>query len=434
MKKLLFKLLALTAFFGTSGVSATDNYAHYLAALKAQGKPEREWTINRPRPPQQFFQYRAENVVVLFDASGSTGYYMGCAGLEYETKHVSLAQFEALCLVFAYLAQSQMDHSSLFLSSFSGTIAFPNIGFPHNVVRASEYAKIADNLEHILPRPEEGCTYLAPNLKRLIGMEQPLTCSCQDTLVIIVTDGEVSDASETGKYLNDLSRHLSVNGKRLDMLVIGAGSLGSKVEDLSTLFGNAMSLIDRADERGQKLCATTQVQDGKCKTEYLASLVNFKSVPFGRGIFAGAYDHYEDLNRALFGFFSGQKDGSKVFYIQADTPNTFMRAEPFQHYALAKYFNQNEDNLTINEQGHCLTIGKAPNGEIFQVDQSGVGRYFFSALKSDIMEHDLGRGLCGLSFVANPAVRITGCCGTVPIVATHFDMLGAGLSQMRMGE
>ncbi len=170
-----------------------------------------------------------KQVVFIIDVSASVTY--GYNGIQHpstplkpgeiKTKHVLLAELEAASLVLDALSQSQRNkETKLYLVDFSSATHHQPDEFPRIMSTSDDWKRIAANLPEHLPYPSGGSTCLAPAVWAVAEK-----INQGDTLLVILTDGQASDARDAANSLEALKKKLEESGSKLDIMAIGAGSL-----------------------------------------------------------------------------------------------------------------------------------------------------------------------------------------------------------------
>ena len=401
--KYAFIFLGLTCF--SSAVLAM-NFNDYLQSIP-EGNPgthPSEYTFNPSLLPLpgDYSQYQVSNVILLFDTSGSTAFSSDRGGRrgggsrrgsvvtppqqavdpqKPQTKHIALAQLEGLSLALKYLAQTSTSaapgNARLYLVGFSGNAQRPiaeELSFPALISSSAQFEAIAHRLPQIMPRPEFGSTSLGKGLEEVLKAE----IDPGPTLMIVVTDGQTSDASQTAELVNQLSLKVAgseVPGFRFDVITIGAGSIA-----LDSLDGGSrrQSVSTFSERAGRFSSAAASSNSSQCNRAYLEGLTAFASA-LGKGKYSGAYQDYSDLNQALHFFFSGKDDGSHALFIQSDTPGLLWRAQSHQYVFVDEFIRYGIPGTpyTFDKLGYQATIEQDPTTKLIRVtDVRGKQRYY----------------------------------------------------------
>lgn len=294
------------------------NYQDYLNSLTELNPDERNFTpIESLELDGVSCNY--SKVYILIDNSGSTSGNMGAmygfsrrGGLRgrsevltpevqpesqpevKKTKHISLAEYEAASLVLSYLSKLNFTSPgvSLKISGFSSNV---QNGLEVEIRGLFEFADIAENLPNIMPYPEFHGTSLSPSLSEITEID--------NSLLVIITDGRISDIELTSEVLTSFRQQLEENRKTLDIITIGAGSISVGIEAERPIRADVLC-GRQLRERFTRASSSTSMHLSECNIEYLESLSLFKTT-FGKSTYSGAYGDYSDLNRKLQCFFTG---------------------------------------------------------------------------------------------------------------------------------
>lgn len=300
-----------------------------------------------------------------------------------KTKHISLAQAEGLARIFNILAHTKNDDSELFLLSFSSSVQDPvNISVPHHISSAQAFADIAQNLSNILPQPNFGGTRLSPALS--VAFSHINKSPADDTLLIVVTDGQTDDSNKTSLLLAEYSKRLGNCGKRFDIFAVGAGSIATANNYYIETRG-----FQRYGERHSNFSHVSgnhpTYSGSECNMGYLQGLVNFKTL-LGRGAYEGAYLDYSALVNKFMDFLIGKDDTANGLYVQGDNGKWW--APKSHQYLLAEYFlSQEQDQVkydrdTIKANVYKISDPILSKNIIKVVGEYGPGRYYLCAPKN----------------------------------------------------
>jgi len=437
-----------TSTWSATRASAQDEektLAAYLKGLSGQaGLSEREYTFNRgltcllPKDDAQRATiqegvkgYNTQSILVAYDISGSTyslsggasgmGRVGGGGGGRFAstaiaapaaivsapggpsddaapvvdvsaTKHVALAQAEGLAAVFQWLSHTGIGETDLYLLGFDSQVHYPvGIPFPAKIPSPQHYRDLAGRLDQILPYAGGG-TSLAPALDVLMGKAPHKR---GNTLLVVVTDGQTSDADATGKLLATLSMESAAAGHRLDILTVGACAIvtsGTQVGivDVAVSSNQLVFIAGRMSNFSHAVGHQSSFSGSQCNMAYLQGLVDFAS-PDGRKRYGGAYRDYEDLQVVLAGFFSGTDDGSCRLFAQSDSAG-FWPAKQHQWNAIKEFLinGKEGEDYSYNRDTYELTLKKDPAaGGVLRVkDVYGIQRcYLFEPAGKLVVNH-----------------------------------------------
>lgn len=173
--------------------------------------------------------YTTTDLFVIIDVSGSTNDLGGrnrnrVRGQQIDiptvtkTKPVIMAELEGCAIALSYLTLCTPD-SNLYLMSFDSILNM-----------SDEYPiKLSDlsltNLPNLI-RYTQGGTHLSCATNKVLEI---VSKNREDTLIIIITDGQTDDPDETIKSLINISNILNLNEKRLDIFTIGAGTINTSL-------------------------------------------------------------------------------------------------------------------------------------------------------------------------------------------------------------
>ncbi|MEI6628452.1 MAG: vWA domain-containing protein, partial [Alphaproteobacteria bacterium] len=372
--------------------------------------------------------YTVQNVCVLYDVSGSTyelgggaggsrfggggRFSRGCGGGRFagadaedlsaslvpdakvvepvgaKTKPIFLAEAEGLSLLLKALPHTGMGSSNFYLLPFDSSPHMPiGISFPQPVSDPKEYDKFAANLDNILPYSGGG-TSLAPALSLMMG--ELGKSALGDTLLVIVTDGQTSDAEQAGRLLSELAAGFSAKNRRLDVLTIGAGSIVSESQPGIVLGvsdeGRLMLSKTRFSHFSHVSGGHHSYSGAQCNDAYLKALTLFKSEN-GGGRYCGAYRDYRDMMQTALELLSGTNDGSYALWVQGGAGSFWVpKAHQWDIIKDYKAHGTEGADYAYNKSGVIVTVSKDPSaGGLLRVsDEYGRTRCYLFEQKSQI--------------------------------------------------
>lgn len=324
--------------------------------------------------------YTTTDIFVIIDVSGSTNDLGGrnrVRGQQTDiptvtkTKPVIMAELDGCAIILSYLTLCTPD-SNLYLMSFDSVLNM-----------SDEYPiKLSDlsltNLPNLI-KYTQGGTHLSCATNKVLEI---ISKNIDNTLIIIITDGQTDDPDETIKSLINISNILNLNEKRLDIFTIGAGTINTSLTYSNRiqpplLVGNQRQIYYSHIMRGGTYHSSAQ-----CNMGYLQALTEFKTFRFGRGKYSGAYLDYDDLQKACYQFLSGEDDGMDVLWIESDIKGYFYSPKSHQYDILTDYLMNGNKNYSKN--GVIVTIDKIDD-IIYVTDEYGKGRYYLYVPKKDIV-------------------------------------------------
>ncbi|MCX7343204.1 MAG: VWA domain-containing protein, partial [Proteobacteria bacterium] len=372
--------------------------------------------------------YTVQNVCVLYDVSGSTyelgggaggsrfggggRFSRGCGGGRFagadaedlsaslvpdakvvepvgaKTKPIFLAEAESLSLLLKALAYTKKVESNFYLLPFDSSPQMPiGISFPQPVSDPKEYDRFAANLDNILPYSGGG-TSLAPALSLLMG--ELGKSALGDTLLVIVTDGQTSDAEQAGRLLSELAAGFSAKNRRLDVLTIGAGSIVSESQPGIVLGvsdeGRLMLSKTRFSHFSHVSGGHHSYSGAQCNDAYLKALTLFKSEN-GGGRYCGAYRDYRDMMQTALELLSGTNDGSYALWVQGGAGSFWVpKAHQWDIIKDYKAHGTEGADYAYNKSGVIVTVSKDPSaGGLLRVtDEYGRTRCYLFEQKSQL--------------------------------------------------
>lgn len=373
----------------TTGYSADPkSFSEYLKKLEAEKHAVREYTFNSDLKILEgnYANYSVKNIIVAFDMSGSTE----LTKQDYDrqgnkiirpvnaTKHIALAQAEALSLVLKYLAKTNSNDAMLYLTGFSLTAQQPLvISFPQPINYASDLTEIANNLPNILPYPQFDGTYLTSALQEVLKVSSSINMG--HTLFIIVTDGQTSDSDKTSALLKDVIMKFTGNADsrfRFDILSIGAGSIidkSNKIIDANST--KIFSTAERFSNFSHVYSSNSHFGGAQCNRGYLELLTSLKS-PLGKGQYGGAFKDYEELQEILSGFFANLDNGAHKLFIEADNGG-FWHAKDWQLNVLEQFLSSGHPPVKSFYSSRDFEVEikiSSKTGLITMTNQKGVKR------------------------------------------------------------
>ncbi len=427
-----------TAQVGVFSSQVQQSLKDYCASLGEDGLPAQQRTFD---PKLQFLipdgaegdalkaaMVTLKNVCVLYDVSGSTydlggggggsrfggggRFSRGCGGGRFagadaeslsaslvpdakaaepvgaKTKPIFLAEAEALSLLLKALPHTGMGASNFYLLPFDSSPRMPiGISFPQPVSDPKEYDKLAANLDNILPHSGGG-TSLAPALSLM--MAELGKCALEDTLLVIVTDGQTDDAERSGRLLSELAAGFTAKSRRLDVLTIGAGSIVSESQPGIALGvsdeGRLMLSKTRFSHFSHVAGGHHSYSGAQCNDAYLKALTLFKSEN-GGGRYCGAYRDYRDMMQTTLELLSGTNDGSYTLWVQGGVGSFWV---PKSHqWDIIKDYKANGTegaDYAYNKSGVVVTVSKDPSaGGLLRVtDEYGRTRCYLFEQKSQL--------------------------------------------------
>jgi hypothetical protein len=348
-----FLLLMSTAGYS---VDQKTSFADYLEEIRKEGGDIREYTFNSDLKilAGAYLNYSVKNIIVAFDMSASTkfeSHNLDRHGNKIErpanaTKHIALAQAEALSLVFKYLAQTNSNDAKLYLTGFSLNAQRPvGIAFPYTLNLDYNLNDLAKDLPNKLPYPQFDGTYLTGALREVLKASESITMG--NTLFVIVTDGQTSDAEKTSELLKEVITKFTGDTIhfRFDILTIGAGSILDKSTKIVRDAGltQVRSRSERFSDFSHVSSNSPYFGGAQCNRGYLELLSSLKST-HGKGQYGGAYKDYEDLQLILSNYFADLDNGAHKLLIEADKGG-FWQAKDWQLNVVEKFLSS--DNLKV---------------------------------------------------------------------------------------
>lgn len=202
-----------------------------------------------------------------------------------KTKCILIAEMEGVSHVMAELANAfEISNLKIELCSFSSDNHYSD---KTKINNSLELYNLALNLrEHIFP--ELGGTNTLKTLKSSFDLNNN-----SDTLVIIATDGHPNDHVIEGdaksaviSYMNSVSQYLKSKNKRLDMLVIGAGSIMESATKICA------RIVGRNDNLRGDYSQFQVSGSAECDIVFLHKLVD---TSVGIGAYLPSYRDYSEL-------------------------------------------------------------------------------------------------------------------------------------------
>lgn len=324
--------------------------------------------------------YTTTDLFVIIDVSGSTNDLGGRNRIRGEqtdnpvtktkTKPVIMAELEGCAIILSYLTLCT-PNSNLYLMSFDSVLNMPD-----------EYPiKLNDLFLTNLPKLikyTQGGTHLSCATNKVLEI---VSKNREDTLIIIITDGQTDDPDETIKSLINISNILNLNEKRLDIFTIGAGSINSSLMSSNRVQPPLLVGNQRHTYYSHIIRGGTYHSSAQCNIGYLQALTEFKTFRYGRGKYSGAYLDYDDLQKACYQFLSGEDDGMDVLWIESDIKGYFYSPKSHQYEILTDYLMNGNKNYSKN--GVNVTIDEIDE-MIYVTDEYGKGRYYLYVPKKDI--------------------------------------------------
>lgn len=233
------------------------------------------------------------NFVICLDVSGSTNnMYSGrgggrsrrgsgyCLGPDNEpvskTPPIIVAEMKGIAITLALLANSFNVEANCDLICFSTELTHSNVRFDTSAAM-HEYAR---NFQHHVTT-EFGSTATKPALEYAFADKR-----VQDTLLIIATDGQPTTGGtekDILDFMDAIKRQFVVAEARLDLVVIGAGSIMETHGETSTMCTRTV---------GRSVRGNTYASGAECN---LAFLHDLKQASTDVGVYLPACGEYEIL-------------------------------------------------------------------------------------------------------------------------------------------